>query len=65
MARKFRIETDKRNIPSVYKLPIVQFKWTQDLPFNDGTNLDIGDFNSHSTSWGCGNINKDGELVKE
>eukprot|EP00057_Strongylocentrotus_purpuratus_P014125 XP_011668599.1 PREDICTED: uncharacterized protein LOC105440312 [Strongylocentrotus purpuratus] len=50
-------------ISSVYKPPLEPF----DMPgrATDGRmNVVIGDFNSHSTTWGYREMNEDGELVE-
>ncbi len=52
-------------ITCVYKPPATPFRWSQTLHLNDETNLVVGDFNSHSTTWGYSNTNRDGEAVKE
>lgn len=51
-------------ISSIYKLPNTSFKFIEPLNFqNQNTRIIIGDFNSHSLSWGYADTNKDGELV--
>lgn len=52
-------------ITCVYKPPATPFRWPQTLHLNDETNLVVGDFNSHSTTWGYSNTNRDGEAVEE
>ena len=53
-------------ITSVYKPPTRQFQFDNpdSLDYNN-TNVVIGDFNSHSTSWGYNNTDENGDLVEE
>ena len=53
-------------IISVYKPPIRQFQLVNpDAMYNSDTNVVIGDFNSHSTTWGYNNTDENGDLVEE
>ena len=53
-------------ITSVYKQPTRQFQFDNpdSLDYNN-TNVIIGDFNSHSTTWGYNNTEDNGDLVEE
>ena len=53
-------------ITSVYKPPTRQFQFDNpdSLDYNN-TNVVIGDFNSHSTTWGYNNTDENGDLVEE
>ena len=53
-------------ITSVYKPPTRQFQFDNPdaLDYNN-TNVVIGDFNSHSTTWGYNNPDENGDLVEE
>ena len=54
------------NITPVYKPPTrqLQFDNPDSLNYNN-TNVVIGDFNSHSTTWGYNNTYENGDLVEE
>jgi len=53
-------------ISSIYKPPNTPFKFTEPPNFqNQNTRIVIGDFNSHSLSWGYADTNDDGELVEK
>ena len=54
------------SVTSVYKPPCARFLFKEPKTFNyQQINVIIGDFNSHSTSWGYSESNSDGILVEE
>ncbi|KAK4311281.1 hypothetical protein Pmani_016968 [Petrolisthes manimaculis] len=60
-----QVDTTHFKITSVYKPPAIPFQWPQTLQISDKSHLIIGDFNSHSTTWGYNQTNNDGEAVEE
>jgi hypothetical protein len=59
------IDLGNITISSIYKKPITSFKFIEPPNFqNQNTRIVIGDFNSHSLSWGYANTNEDGELIR-
>ena len=60
-----RIETTNLSITSVYKPPPTPFHWPHNFPQTSKATVVIGDFNSHSTSWGYEETNEDGLAVEE
>ena len=53
-------------ITSVYKPPNRQFQFdNSDSPDYNNTNIVIGDFNSHRTTWGYSSTDENGDLVEE
>eukprot|EP00057_Strongylocentrotus_purpuratus_P005102 XP_003730216.1 PREDICTED: RNA-directed DNA polymerase from mobile element jockey-like [Strongylocentrotus purpuratus] len=59
------VNMGKLSVTSVYKPPGSTFAFTEPQSFDyDLVNVIIGDFNSHSTSWGCEETNEDGDLAE-
>lgn len=53
-------------ISSIYKPPNTPFKFIEPPNFqNQNTRIVIGNFNSHSISWGYADTNEDGEFVEK
>ncbi|KAK3892429.1 hypothetical protein Pcinc_003662 [Petrolisthes cinctipes] len=59
-----QVDTGHLNITSVYKQPATPFTWKHTCHNADKASLYIGDFNSHSTTWGYNETNTDGEAVE-
>ena len=59
-----QVDTEHINITTVYKPPPTNFTWPQTHQLGNKACLVIGDFNSHSTSWGYSHTNSDGEAVE-
>ena len=55
-----RVDINGISVTSVYKPPGERFSFHQPL-----TAVIIGDFNSHSSTWGYATTNTDGELVED
>eukprot|EP00057_Strongylocentrotus_purpuratus_P002687 XP_003725025.1 PREDICTED: RNA-directed DNA polymerase from mobile element jockey-like [Strongylocentrotus purpuratus] len=59
------VNMGKLTVTSAYKPPGSTFAFTEPQSFNyDLVNVIIGDFNSHSTSWGYEETNEDGDLAE-
>ncbi|XP_030847026.1 uncharacterized protein LOC115926449 [Strongylocentrotus purpuratus] len=59
------VNMGKLSVTSVYKPPGSTFAFTEPQSFDyDLVNVIIGDFNSHSTSWGYEETNEDGDLAE-
>ena len=60
------VSLGKLSVTSIYKPPGTRFSFREPETFNyQQINVVIGDFNSHSTSWGYSETNDDGILVEE
>ncbi len=59
-----QVDTEHLNITSVYKPPATPFSWPHTCHNTNKASLFIGDFNSHSTTWGYNETNSDGEAVE-
>ena len=60
-----RVDLNGISVTSVYKPPGERFSFHQPLTaVGDQQQLIIGDFNSHSSTWGYATTNTDGELVE-
>ena len=61
-----RVDLNGISVTSVYKPPGERFSFHQPLTaVGDQQQVIIGDFNSHSSTWGYATTNTDGELVEE
>ena len=61
-----RVDLNGISVTSVYKPPGERFSFHQPLTaVGDQQQLIIGDFNSHSSTWGSATTNTDGELVED
>ena len=61
-----RIDLNGISVTSVYNPPVERFSFHQPLTaVGDQQQVIIGDFNSHSSTWGYAPTNTDGELVKD
>ena len=61
-----RVDLNGISVTSVYKPPGERFSFHQRLTAaGDQQQLIIGDFNSHSSTWGYATTNTDGELVED
>ena len=60
-----KISTPTLDILSVYKPPLADFVWPPELNLQGKASLIIGDFNSHSSTWGYHDTNSNGEKVEE
>ncbi len=58
------LETEHLNITSVYKPPAEPFFWPENVITSSKTQLVIGDFNSHSTTWAYEMDDDNGERVE-
>ena len=59
-----QIKMKQITIVSVYKPPPVPFNWPANHNINNQVCLILGDFNSHSTTWGYNETNTDGDAVE-
>ena len=60
------VSLGKLSVTSIYKPPGTSFSFREPETFNyQQINVVIGDFNSHSISWGYSETNDDGTLVEE
>ena len=60
------VSLGKLSVTSIYKPPGTRISFREPETFNyQQINVVIGDFNSHSTSWGYSETNDDGILVEE
>ena len=61
-----RVDLNGISVTSVYKPPGEHFSFHQPLTaVGDQQQVIIGDFNSHSSTWGYATTNTDGELVED
>ena len=61
-----RVDLNGISVTSVHKLPGERFSFHQALTaVGDQQEVIIGDFNSHSSTWGYAMTNTDGELVED
>ena len=60
-----RVDLNGISVTSVYKPPGERFSFHQPLTARDQHQVIIGDFNSHSSTWGYATTNTDGELVED
>ena len=61
-----RVDLNGISVTSVYKPPGERFSFHQPLTaVGDQQQVIIGDFNSHSSTWGYATTNTDGELVED
>ena len=61
-----RVDLNGISVTSVYKPPGERFSFRQPLTaVGDQHQVIIGDFNSHSSTWGYATTNTDGELGRE
>ena len=61
-----RVDLNGISVTSVYKPPGERFSFHQPLAaVGDQQQVIIGDFNSHSSTWGYAKANTDGELIED